>query len=122
MLGIVNKESFEAFHAKLFLVKGNLRSMPSITGRVKVTSSRTQSLLKKESMELTLQVEAGTTGEKTGKQSKKRACNSDAGVRFITTTFGTETMTTNNTPSFPTTPSSTRKSTRITTCILDHRR
>ena len=43
-------------------------------------------------MELTLQVKASTTGKKAGKQSKKRARNSDAGVRFTTTTFGTETI------------------------------
>ena len=85
MLGIVNKESFEAFHAKLCLVKRDLKSMPSIMGRVKTTNSRTQVLLKEEIMELTLQVEAGTTV-------------------------------------LPNNSLLNSKSTRITTCISDHRR
>ena len=90
MLGIISEESFEAFHAKLCQTKGDLKYMPSTTDRVKTTNARTQSLLKKDIMELTLQVEAGTTGEKTGKQTKKRERDSDEGMRFITTTFGTE--------------------------------
>ena len=93
MLGIVNEESFEAFHAKLVSVKDDLSGMPSITSRVNTTNARTQSLLKEEIMKLNVELHAATTGDKkTGKQENKRVRNSDEGVRFVTPVYGTETI------------------------------
>lgn len=64
MLGIVNEESFEAFHAKVVSVKDDLSGMPSITSRVNTTNARTQSLLKEEIMKLNVELHAATTGKK----------------------------------------------------------
>ena len=90
MLGIISEESFEAFHAKLCKTKGDLKGMPCTTARVNTTNARTQNLLNPEIMKLTLQVEAGTTGNKTGKQNNKRERDSDKEMTYITTNFGTE--------------------------------
>ena len=92
MLGIVNEESFKAFHAKLVSVKDDLSGMPSITSRVNTTNARTQSLLKEEIMKLNVELHAATTGKKTGKQENKRARKDDEGVRYVTPVFGTETI------------------------------
>ena len=64
--------------------------MPSITDRVNTTNARTQSLLKPEIMKLTLEVEAGTTGKKTGKQGNRHERDSDREMTYITTNFGAE--------------------------------
>ena len=123
MLGIVNEESFEAFHAKLVSVKDDLSGMPSITSRVNTTNARTQSLLKEEIMKLNIELHAATTGKKTGKQENKRVRNSDEGVRFATPQYtGRKLLTMSYTLSFLTTHSSTQISSRITSCFLDHQR
>ena len=56
MVGIINEESFEAFHCRLSKVKDVLKSIPSHTQRINTINARMQRLLKEEIIDLTMKV------------------------------------------------------------------
>ena len=91
MIGIVNEESFEAFHSCLARVKDQLKSMPYHLLWVETINARMQSLLKEEIMELTMAVESVSTGKKTGPQTKKRKLLED-NVTHVLNVFDEKTV------------------------------
>lgn len=91
MIGIVNEESFEAFHSRLSMIKSLLKSIPSDSQRVGTINARMQSLLNEKIMELTLLIQSKTTGKKTGPQTRKRK-RSDDNVENIATIFSETTV------------------------------
>ena len=91
MIGIVNEESFEAFHARLAKVKDQLKYIPSHLKRVETINARMQCLLKEEIMELTVELESATAGKKTGPQTRKRKLQGDV-VSHVSNTFPEKTV------------------------------
>ena len=84
MLGILSEESFEAYHSHSAKVKNILKSNPNHEQRVATFNARSQNLLKRDIMDLTLLVEDQTTGKKTGTQTNKKKLSPDNSEHVLT--------------------------------------
>ena len=71
MIGILSKESFEAYHSHSSKIKSIPKFNPNHEQCVATFNARSQNLLKSDIMELTLYVEDQTTGKKLGLRPRK---------------------------------------------------
>ena len=91
MIGILSKESFEAYHSHSSKIKSIPKFNPNHEQCVATFNARSQNLLKNDIMELTLYVEDQTTGKKTGTQTKKRKFDPDKS-EHVSTRFPEKTI------------------------------
>ena len=71
MLGILSEESFEAYHSRSAKIKNLLKFNPNHEQRVATINARSQNLLKRNIMDLTLHVEEKTAEKKLGLKPTK---------------------------------------------------